>query len=165
MEQLLIDLIEQCGYLAIIFLLILENLFPPLPSELILIFCCYLTTISELTIIGVILAATFGSLIGALILYHIGSIICINHLKRLFNTKLGKITRIKEKDIDNAFDWFEKRGNIAILICKFIPVLRSLISIPAGMSKMNLNKFIIYTTLGSLMWNISVVLIGIIFFT
>lgn len=151
---------EKFGYLGIALLIAIENIFPPIPSEVILTFGGFMTTKSELTIIGVIIASTIGALIGALALYYIGKILNKERLIKIVNGKIGKILRLKAKDIEMADEWFDKKGNITVLFCRCIPIVRSLISIPAGMSEMAMPKFLTYTIIGTLVWNTILTVIG-----
>ena len=107
-----------------------------------------------------ILAATLGSLLGAIVLYYIGKIFNKERLKRIVNGKIGKVLRLKASDIEKADKWFDTKGNKTVFFCRFIPIVRSLISIPAGMSEMPMQKFLLYTILGSLIWNTVLIIVG-----
>lgn len=160
MQDLIITIMNQFGYLGVFLLITLENVFPPIPSEVILLFGGFMTTYTKLNIIIMIIAATLGSVFGAIILYYIGKIFNKERLKKIISGKIGKVLRLKNSDIDKADEWFDKKGQKTVFICRFIPIVRSLISIPAGMSEMPLVKFLIYTTLGSLIWNTVLIIIG-----
>lgn len=162
MQTMIISVMNKFGYFGILFLITLENLFPPIPSEVILTFGGFMTSVenSKITILGVILSATIGSIIGAIILYYIGKILNKDRLMKIVSGKTGKILRIKKEDIENADKWFEKKGNKTVFFCRFVPIIRSLISIPAGMSKMQMSKFLIYTSVGSAIWNTVLVVLG-----
>lgn len=160
MENFIIEIMNNFGYIGIFLLILLENLFPPIPSEVILTFGGFMTINTNMTIIGVILASTLGSLIGAIILYYLGKILNKERLIKIVNSKYGKLLRVKTKDIEAADKWFDTKGNKTVFFCRFIPVVRSLISIPAGMSEMPLLKFTIYTLFGSLIWNTVLICIG-----
>ena len=153
MQAAIISIMNKFGYFGVFFLIAIENIFPPIPSEVILLFGGFMTTYSKINILGVIIASTLGSLIGALILYYIGKILNKERLKKIVKGKIGKILRLKAKDIDKADEWFDTKGNKTVFFCRFIPILRSLISIPAGMSEMEMPKFLLYTTVGSAIWN------------
>lgn len=148
------------GYIGIFLLILVENLFPPIPSEVILSFGGFMTIDSNLTILGVVIASTTGSVLGAIILYYVGKILNKERLVKIVTSKYGKILRIKPKDIESADKWFDEKGNKTVLFCRFIPVIRSLISIPAGMSEMPIIKFILYTFVGSIIWNTALVCVG-----
>lgn len=160
MESFIVGIMNSYGYIGICLLILIENLFPPIPSEVILTFGGFMTIDSKMTIIGVILASTIGSLLGALSLYYIGKILNKERLIKLVNTKYGKLLNVNPKDIEKADSWFDKKGNKSVFFCRFVPVVRSLISLPAGMSEMPMLKFILYTTVGSLIWNTLLVLVG-----
>lgn len=160
MGNFVLSVMESWGYIGICFLIAIENIFPPIPSEVILIGGGFLTTTIDLNVYIMIIAATLGSLIGAIALYFIGKIFNKERLKKIISGKIGKVLRLKEKDIDMADEWFDKKGNITVFFCRFIPIVRSLISIPAGMSEMPMIKFLVYTTVGSLIWNTVLIFIG-----
>ncbi len=160
MEQIIINIMEQVGYLGVFLLIAIENIFPPIPSEVILVFGGFMTTYTSLNIPIMILASTLGSLLGAIVLYYIGKIFNKERLKRIVNGKIGKVLRLKASDIEKADKWFDTKGNKTVFFCRFIPIVRSLISIPAGMSEMPMQKFLLYTILGSLIWNTVLIIVG-----
>lgn len=160
MEELILSIMNQFGYIGVLLLIAIENVFPPIPSEVILLFGGFMTTYTELNVIGMIFFATLGSLIGAIVLYYVGKILNKERLKKIVSGKVGKILRLKNEDIEKADHWFDTKGNKTVFFCRFIPIVRSLISIPAGMSEMPMLKFLIYTTFGSLIWNTVLVVIG-----
>ena len=160
MQEIIINLMNQFGYIGIFLLIAIENIFPPIPSEVILTFGGYMTTYSNLNVPLVILSATLGSLLGAIVLYAIGKILNKERLIKIVSGKVGKILRLKKEDIESADKWFDTKGEKCVFFCRFIPIVRSLISIPAGMSEMNIPKFLIYTTIGSLIWNSVLVVVG-----
>ncbi len=160
MHETIISLMEQYGYPGILFLIALENIFPPIPSEVILTFGGFLTTYTSLGVPGVVLAATLGSLAGAAVLYGAGALLNKERLKKLAAGRAGKLLGLKPEDVEKADAWFQKKGRRAVFFCRCVPVVRSLISIPAGMSRMELPQFFLYTTAGSLIWNILLVSLG-----
>ena len=160
MEEIILSIMNQFGYIGVLLLIAIENVFPPIPSEVILLFGGFMTTYTELNVIGMIIFSTLGSLIGAIVLYYIGKILNKERLKKIVSGKVGKILRLKNEDIEKADHWFDTKGNKTVFFCRFIPIVRSLISIPAGMSEMPMLKFLIYTTFGSLIWNTVLVVIG-----
>lgn len=159
MESWITSVMEQFGYFGIALLILVENVFPPIPSEVILTFGGFMTTKSELSIFGVVVASTIGSVGGAVILYWIGRILNVERLERIIE-KWGKYLRLTKEDVRRADAWFDKYGPWTVFFCRFIPLIRSLISIPAGMSGMNQWLFLVLTTLGTLIWNLVLVLVG-----
>lgn len=159
MENWMIEFMNEFGYIGVLLLIMFENVFPPIPSEVILTFGGFMTTYSNMTSFGVILAATIGSVAGAIILYSIGLLMGVNRLEKLVN-RWGKYLRLTRKDIHRAAKWFDKYGPWTVFFCRLIPLIRSLISIPAGMSNMNFPLFIVLTALGSLIWNGILVSVG-----
>lgn len=163
MQDFIINAMNQWGYLGVFLLIAIENIFPPIPSEVILLFGGALTAAAlggKLSIFWMIVAATLASLAGAILLYYIGKILKTERLKRIVSGRVGKVLRLKPADIDRADKWFDEKGNITVFICRCVPLLRSLISIPAGMSEMPMGKFILYTVVGSAIWNTILVTIG-----
>ena len=160
MQEIILNVMEQFGYLGVFLLITIENIFPPIPSEVVLLFGGFMTTYTQLNVVVMIIAATLGSLVGAIVLYYIGKILNKERLKKIVSGKIGKILRIKMEDIDKADEWFDKKGNKTVFFCRFIPIVRSLISIPAGMSEMPMLKFLIYTIAGSAIWNTVLIVIG-----
>ena len=162
MQETIINIMNNFGYLGITLLIAIENIFPPIPSEVILTFGGFMTTYSEMNMIGVIIASTIGSVLGAIALYLVGMIFSKERLEKIVQGKIGKILHFKTEDIDKAISWFEKRGKLTVFFCRFIPIVRSLISIPAGMTKMKFIPFILLTTLGSAIWNSVLTYLGVI---
>ncbi|WP_088042404.1 DedA family protein [Bacillus sp. EAC] len=159
MQNWIIETMNSFGYFGIFLLIALENIFPPIPSEVILTFGGFMTTQSSLTKIGVIFYSTLGSIVGAIILYGIGTLLDVKKLERIV-AKWGHFLRLTKKDIHKANDWFSKYGVWTVFFCRLIPLIRSLISIPAGMSRMNFWTFLLFTLLGSLIWNTILVYVG-----
>ena len=110
MEQIIINAMEQFGYIGVFLLIAIENIFPPIPSEVILVFGGFMTTYTSLNIPIMILAATLGSLLGAIVLYYIGKIFNKERLKRIISGKIGKVLRLKASDIEKADKWFDTKG-------------------------------------------------------
>lgn len=160
MQELILSIMDQFGYIGVFLLIAIENIFPPIPSEVVLMFGGFMTTYTKLNVFGMVVSSTCGSLIGAVVLYCVGKLLNKERLKKIVSGKIGKILRIKTSDIDKADQWFYDKGNKSVFFCRFVPIVRSLISIPAGMSEMALGKFFLYTTAGSLIWNTVLVTIG-----
>jgi membrane protein DedA with SNARE-associated domain len=114
-----------------------------------------------MNVVGVVAAATLGSVVGAIVLYWIGYTFNVEVIER-FIGRWGYLLRLKVEDIEKADHWFEKRGILTVFLCRMIPVLRSLISIPAGMSEMKFRTFLVFTILGTLIWNIILVSAGVL---
>lgn len=152
------DVVEELGYIGLLLMIALENVFPPIPSELVLPLAGFLTGQGRMWFPGAVVAATAGSVIGALILYYAGYYFG-EHRVRALVRRFGTWAMISEKDIDTADDWFDRHDREAVLFGRLFPVVRSLISIPAGIRHMRMWKFLIYTTIGSGIWN--TVLIGV----
>ncbi|WP_408007603.1 DedA family protein [Pseudalkalibacillus sp. A8] len=159
MESWYTAIIEQYGYFGIFFIMALENLFPPIPSEVVLPFSGFVTTTTDLHIIGVIIASTAGSVFGAIVLYGVGLLLDVENLERIID-RWGRIIRLKKNDVHRADEWFDRYGKWTVFFGRMMPFLRSVISIPAGMSNMPFLFFIVLTTLGTIIWNILLVSIG-----
>lgn len=152
------------GYLGIFILVATENnILAILPSEVILLFGGALTASAlggKLSLPLAIIVATLGSVAGATVTYFIGNILKTERLEKLASGKLGKLFDVTPEDIDKADKWFDDKGNISVLLGRCLPIFRTLISIPAGMSEMPLPKFMLYTGIGSLAWNTLLISIG-----
>lgn len=161
MQDWIVNFMNQFGYLGITLLIALENIFPPIPSEVILTFGGFMTTYTDLKVLGVILASTVGSLLGACVLYGVGNILSAERLGKILDGKIGQILHFNKEDVFKACDWFNSKGKSTVFICRCIPIVRSLISIPAGMAKMKFGLFFLLTSLGSLIWNTVLVYLGV----
>ncbi|MDN7244876.1 DedA family protein [Planococcus shenhongbingii] len=159
MEQWITSIMSDYGYIGIFLLIMLENVFPPIPSEVILTVGGFMTTTTDMTIPGVILASTAGSVSGALILYGIGLLLDVERLEKIVE-KYGHILRVKKADIHRADAWFDRYGVWTIFFGRLIPLVRSLISIPAGMANTKFWLFLTLTTLGTVLWNTVLVFVG-----
>jgi membrane protein DedA with SNARE-associated domain len=150
------DVIDSLGYIGVALLVALENLFPPIPSEIVLPFAGFVARDGDANLIGMIVAATIGSLIGAWILYGIAAWIGPDRMES-FLLRFGKWLRLTKADIDRSEAWFDRHSNTAVLVCRCVPLIRSLISIPAGFRRMPFVRFSLYTALGSLVWNAALI--------
>ncbi|MFT4413413.1 DedA family protein [Bacillus sp. UMB0728] len=159
MENWITEIMNSFGYMGIFLLIMLENIFPPIPSEVILTFGGFMTTTTNMSVTGVVIASTAGSVAGAVVLYAIGTLLNVNRLERIVD-KWGHILRLTKKDIHKAQSWFDKYGVWTVFFCRFIPLIRSLISIPAGMARMNFWLFFLLTTVGTMIWNIVLIKVG-----
>ena len=151
------SVVESLGYWGVAALVALENLFPPIPSEVVLPLAGFVAVEGEASFVGMVIAATVGSMIGAYALYGISAAIGPVRLRSLV-ARHGKWFGLDESDLDKSEQWFDRRASMAVLVCRCIPLMRSLISIPAGLRRMSLIPFTLYTLVGSLVWN--VLLIG-----
>ena len=161
MENWIIDIMDQFGYIGILFLIAVENIFPPIPSEVILTFGGAMTAETSMTVTGVVAVSTAGSVIGAIILYGLGMLLGKERIEKIVN-RYGHILRVTAEDVEKADNWFHKYGLWTIFFCRFVPLIRSLISIPAGMARINFVTFLLLTTIGTFIWNVVLVSIGAI---
>ncbi len=153
---------EQLGYLGIALLMFLDNVFPPIPSEIIMPSAGYSASQGQLTLFGVIIAGCFGSLLAAALLYWIGYKFNHDSIFR-FVDRYGRYMFIKSSDVKKSLDWFEHYGHRIVFFGRMIPAVRSLISIPAGMSHMPFWKFMFYSGLGTIIWTTFLACVGFYF--
>lgn len=151
-----LDVIQAMGAVGVAVLVVLENVFPPLPSEVVLPLAGFLAGQGKLSLGAVMLAATVGSVVGALVLYWAGAALGRQRLRRIAE----RTPLMDADDVDRAQGWFDRHGRTAVLVGRLVPGVRSLISIPAGVSRMPLLPFLAYTTLGSAAYNAVLVLLG-----
>lgn len=161
MQTWILQILETYGALGIFLLIFIENIFPPIPSEVILTFGGFMTTITTLSPFMVILSSTIASLAGALVLYAIASFFSFDKVLYFIENQ-GKFLRLKRKDIEKAITFYERYEGKTVFFCRMVPIVRSLISIPAGMSKMKISSFIFLTTLGSFIWNTLLIVCGVV---
>lgn len=160
MQEFVFQVMDTYGYGGIFALILIENLFPPIPSEVILTFGGFMTTYTSMTPVGVVIVSTAGSVMGAVILYYAGHLIPGKRLEQLLNGKVGRMLHFEQEDVGDAAEWFEKRGMTAVFFCRCVPIVRSLISIPAGIAGMKMPPFLLLTTAGSLIWNTALIFAG-----
>lgn len=146
------DAVTTAGYPGLFAAMVAENLFPPIPSELVLPLAGFESFEGNLVFVWAVLAATAGSVVGAVILYAIGL-----HGGRPVVYRYGRILRVTAGDLDRAEDWFERWGTWVVLGARVVPIARSLVSIPAGLTRMPIGRFLALTALGSLVWNLILV--------
>jgi len=154
--EYIVAFIQSTGYISVFILMMLESMVAPVPSEAVMPFAGFLIESGQFTFAGVIFFSTLGSIVGSLISYYIGYF-----GGRPLVEKFGKYLLLDKHHLDLTEKFFSKKGDITIFICRFIPVIRHLISIPAGMGKMNVLKFSIYTILGAGLWNAFLTYVGI----
>ena len=162
MNNFIISIMNKYGYIGILFLITVENIFPPIPSEVILTLGGFMTSKDGVTmsLFGVIMYSTFGSMLGAIILYYVGFIFNKDRLLKIVRSKVGRVLCLKESDIIKSDNSFNNNGDLTVLYSRFVPIPRSLISIPAGVNRMKFSIFLIYTFIGSLIWNMVLVSLG-----
>lgn len=162
MQDMIVQIMNQFGYIGVCFLIAVENIFPPIPSEVILTFGGFMTTYTRLTVPGVIIFSTLGSTIGAILLYWAGTALNQERLENLLNGRAMRILGFEKGDVEKTLKWFDQHGKKAILFGRCVPIIRSLVSIPAGMAGINMPVFLTYTMIGSTIWNIFLVSLGAI---
>ena len=153
------NVIDSIGLVGVAVLVALENIFPPIPSELILLLTGFNVSEGRFDVVSGIIAATVGSVVGAYFLYAVGRLLDDARMEKFLAT-VGKFVGLKQADVHKGFTWFEKHGNKVVLFGRLIPVFRSVVSIPAGGDKMPLVKFTLLTAAGSLVWNTIWVAVG-----
>lgn len=150
------DIIERLGAVGVALLIILENVFPPIPSEIVLPFAGFVAQRGDGSVVVMIVAATVGAVIGALILYYVAALIGPVRLG-VFIAKFGKWFGVKPADLTRAEQWFDRHAVAAVLLGRCVPLIRSVVSVPAGFRRMPLVPFIAYTALGSAVWNTALI--------
>ena len=153
------DFIDAIGLVGVALLVALENIFPPIPSELVLLLTGFNVSQSRFGYVGAVVFATIGSVAGAWVLYAVGRVLNEDRFERLL-AWAGKFLGFKRKDIDKGFDWFERHGGAVVFFGRLVPIVRSVVSVPAGADKMPLVRFSLLTAAGSLVWNAIWVAIG-----
>lgn len=151
-----VSVVEKLGYGGVALLVALENLFPPIPSEVVLPLAGFVAASGDESVTGMVMAATIGSLVGAYALYGVSAAIGPTRLRRLVS-RHGRWFGLTELDLDRSEQWFEKRARSVVFISRCVPLMRSLISVPAGFRRMPLLPFTLYTLGGSLIWNVALI--------
>ncbi|MGC4854342.1 DedA family protein [Micromonospora sp. DT4] len=147
------SVIDATGPVGVALLVALESIVPPIPSEIVLAMAGFLAHEGDFNVVLVVVAATVGSLVGALVLYWLGAALGEERLKRW----LDRVPLVDRDDLEKADRWFERHGRWAVLIGRVVPVVRSLVSVPAGANRMPLGEFVLLTTIGSGVWNALIV--------
>jgi membrane protein DedA with SNARE-associated domain len=150
---------SSTSYGGILLLMLLENVFPPIPSELIMPLAGFMVAQGKLTFLGIIAAGTAGSVLGALLLYYLGSKLGEQRVKD-FADRYGRWLAVSREDIERASRWFHGHGGAAVLLGRLVPGVRSLISIPAGIVGMKLTPFLAYTVFGTALWTALLAYLG-----
>jgi membrane protein DedA with SNARE-associated domain len=159
MSEWIINFIQGGGYAGIALLMLLENVFPPIPSELVLPFAGYVAASGELHPVGVLLAATLGSLLGALPWYWAGRRLGHGGLQR-FAARHGRLLTLTPQDVDNAQDWFRRHGAASVGFGRLVPGVRSVISMPAGVGQMPIGSFLLWSAAGTVVWSSLLLALG-----
>jgi len=162
LAEFALSLISSMGYGGIFLVSFLENVFTPIPSEAVFPFAGILVTRGEFELFPVVAMATLGSVAGAYVFYALGYIMGSERFRALI-IKFGHYFFVSEKDVNRAEKWFEKYEDLAVLICRVVPLVRSFISIPAGYVKMPILKFTILTAIGTFVWSLFLVYLGVWF--
>ena len=151
------DVVDALGYLGVALLVVLENVFPPIPSEIVLPFAGFVAEPDGVGAVAAMVgAATAGSVVGAWVLYAVAALIGDAALHR-FVARAGRWFGVKVTDLDRAEQWFDRRANVAVLVGRCVPLIRSLVSIPAGFRRMEPVRFTVLTAVGSLVWNAALI--------
>jgi len=153
------EIIKSTGYAGIVLLMFVENIFPPIPSEIVVPLSGFLVAKDQFTMAGVVIASTLGSMLGALAFYYAGYRLGVERLKQ-WCENYGHWVAITPKDINKAQQWLQRYGVWAVLLLRLVPGLRSLISLPAGIVKMPLGVFLLASTIGTAAWNVLLATIG-----
>ncbi len=155
-SNFIIATIEQLGYVGVFIAMGLESACIPLPSEVIMPFAGYVAWEGSLTLLGVAIAGTLGCLAGSLVAYYVGA-----YGGRPLLDRYGRYVLIRQGELDRAHTWFEKHGEITVFVSRVLPIIRTFISLPAGIARMDVKKFSLYTTLGSFPWCLGLAYVGV----
>lgn len=159
MTDWIIQTISELGYLGIFLVMLAESIFPPIPSELIIPFAGFAAANGDLNLFGVLAAATIGAVVGMLPWYYAGRLFGLERVRSLAD-RFGRVMAFNADEIDMAVGWFRRFGPIIVLFGRLIPLIRTLISIPAGLSRMSLPVFLLASTTGALVWNTFLTMAG-----
>ncbi len=160
MQETFLQMIQQYGYIGIALLIFAETVFPPIPSEAVLLFAGFLTVKAGLQVWWVVFWATAGAVLGAVLLYLAGRGLGLARIERLVSGRWGRWLHFRPEQLHRANEWFTRRAYASVFICRCLPVLRSIISVPAGISKMPFWPFLGLTAAGSYLWNTGLVWLG-----
>jgi membrane protein DedA with SNARE-associated domain len=159
MDSWITSTIESLGYFGVVALMFLENLFPPIPSEVVMPLSGYTAAQGQLSIVGVIIAGTVGSVLGALFWYYVARWLGEDRLKG-WTKRHGRWITLGPKDVDKADDWFDRYGGWVVFFGRLVPTVRTLVAIPAGLFEMNVWFYLVLTTAGSAIWTAALALLG-----
>jgi len=155
------DVIERLGAVGVALLVVLENVFPPIPSEIVLPFAGFVAQRGDGSVLVMIVAATIGAVVGALVLYGVAALIGPVRLTA-FIARFGRWFGVKPADLARAEAWFDRHAVAAVLLGRCVPLIRSVVSVPAGFRRMRLAPFVVFTALGSAVWNTALIGAGAI---
>lgn len=161
MFEWVVSVIEAWGYPGVFLLMLAENLFPPIPSEVIMPLAGFLVGEGEMNLAVTILAGTAGSVAGTSAWYFVGRLFGAERLKR-WAARWGRVLTMSPSDIDGAVGWFDRHGGAAVFFGRMLPAIRTLISVPAGIARMNFGRFLILTIAGSVIWTVLLTVAGLI---
>jgi membrane protein DedA with SNARE-associated domain len=153
----LLDLVDELGAVGVGLSILLETIIPPIPSEAVLGLAGVLINAGRMSIVPVILFATLGSILGAIFFYYIGLALG----PRRSHAFLDRLPLVETEDVDKTFGWFERHGRSAVFLGRMVPIVRSFISVPAGVVRMPFGQFVLFTAGGSLIWNTVLVSLGV----
>jgi membrane protein DedA with SNARE-associated domain len=153
----LLDLVETLGPVGVGLAILLETVIPPIPSEAVLGLAGVLIRSGDMQVVPVILFATLGSLVGAIFFYWLGRLLG----PRRSHAFLDRLPLVETEDVDKTFDWFARHGRSAVFFGRMVPIVRSFVSVPAGVVRMPFGQFLVYTAAGSLIWNSVLIGLGV----
>lgn len=159
MRTVIQDLILSLGYVGIAIVMFAENVFPPIPSELVMPFAGWLARDGRLDLVSCLVAGTVGTVAGAVVLYYVGTLVDEPVVRR-FVRAYGRYWLLSDADVDRTFAYFQRHGRAVVFFGRMVPIVRSLISVPAGMNRMPMAPFLAYTTAGSLIWTTLLTIAG-----
>jgi membrane protein DedA with SNARE-associated domain len=149
------ETVRSGGPLVLVLVMFLENVFPPIPSELVLPLAGFMAEQGEINLVVAILASTLGSVLGAVVLYEVGRV-----GGRPLVLRYGRVLRVDEARLDRADQWMDRHGTKVVFFARMVPLARSVVSVPAGTTRMGRGRFLAYTTVGSAIWNSTLIVAG-----
>ncbi len=153
----IVNLLNQTGYLGVFLLMVMESATLPVPSEVVLPLAGYLVYKGQLEFWSTVVVATVGSLVGTMLDFGIGY-----YLGRPAVLRYGRIVRFSEKRLETTERWFASHGKSVVLLARFVPLLRTLIAFPAGIVRMDVKRFLVYSAVGILVWDIALIYLGVL---
>lgn len=159
MEDLIVDVIGGMGAIGVALLMFAENVFPPIPSELIMPLAGYLSSQGQMSYWGAIIGGTLGSLLGGALWYWVGYKISKERLVR-WSDRFGVWIAVTPDDVEKTCAWFERHGQMSVFLGRLVPLVRTLISLPAGLTRMPFRKFLIFSAIGTFIWTYALTFAG-----